>query len=182
MQETAIPSCIPALQFIWASYIKEKLSSTIASCLHDIIGGTCVSISKLAKTMVKHCVAAECSNTYKVSLYKFPQDSTIRQEWTRQVKRIRADWSGPSDHSILCSEHFTDDSFEPNYLLASDFGLEKTSKLKLGGIPTIFNWPQVVKLRKMKTIEDKCGSSNVDGMPATKRRRGAHEKRERARV
>ena len=59
-------------------------------------------------TMVKSCVAANCSNTYRdgVSLFKFPKDPALRQKWIKNVQRTRAKWSGPSEHSVSCSQHF----------------------------------------------------------------------------
>ena len=72
-------------------------------------------------TMVKHCVAAGYSSTYSdnVSLFKFPKDTVLRQKWGKNVQRTRAQWSGPSEHSILCSQHFDSSCFEPDSELAS---------------------------------------------------------------
>ena len=90
------------------------------------------------KKMVKQCVAAGCSNTYKdnVSFFKFPRDPVMQQKWVKQVQRTRAEWSGPNEHSVVCSVHFTDNCFEIN--LAEKFGLEKRKKLKEDAVPTIF--------------------------------------------
>ena len=70
--------------------------------------------------MPKRFVAAGCSNTYsnKVSLFKFPKVPVLRQKWVKQVQRTRAEWSGPSDHSVLCSDHFDSSCFEPDTKLA----------------------------------------------------------------
>ena len=40
-------------------------------------------------TMVKSCVAANCSNTYGhgISLFKFPKDPELRQKWIREPER-----------------------------------------------------------------------------------------------
>ena len=40
----------------------------------------------------------------------------------KQVHGTRAEWSGPSKHSILCSKHFSDDYFLP----AASMGLKRT--------------------------------------------------------
>ena len=41
--------------------------------------------------MVKHCVVAGCSNTYKdgVSLFLFPKDEELQKKWAQQVKRVK---------------------------------------------------------------------------------------------
>ena len=71
--------------------------------------------------MVKRCVAAGCSNTYKdgVSLFQFPRDAVLEKQWTKEVQKTRAKWQGPSDSSVLCSEHFTNDCFEEDTDLGS---------------------------------------------------------------
>ena len=72
------------------------------------------SISSLCLTMVKRCAAADSSNTYKdgVSLFLFPKDPELRKKWADQVKRTRDKWDGPTDHSVLCSNHFDERCFE----------------------------------------------------------------------
>ena len=90
--------------------------------------------------MVKRCVAAGCSNTYSdnVSLFKFPKDPVLRQKWVKNVQRTRAQWSGPSEHSVLCSEHFDSSCFEPDSELASQMGMQKRKRLKDDAVPTLF--------------------------------------------
>ena len=65
-------------------------------------------------------MAAGCSKTHSdgVSLFKFPREEARRQEWVRQVKRTRDKWNGPSDSSVLCSNHFEEACFEPASFLA----------------------------------------------------------------
>ena len=85
--------------------------------VHEILLRVCIKYTVLFarlyifKRMVKRCIAAGCSNTYKqnVSLFIFPRDPTLRERWTRQVRRTRAGWSGPTATSYLCSNHFTED-------------------------------------------------------------------------
>ena len=61
--------------------------------------------------MPNRCVAAGCCSipSDEVTLYKFPKDPVLRKKWIEQVKRTRDRWSGPSENSSLCSNHFTDD-------------------------------------------------------------------------
>jgi transposase len=85
-------------------------------------------------------VAANCSNTNKegVSLHKFPTDETRKKLWKKQVQRPRANCSGHSTTSVICSEHFTDGSFDESSGLQMAKGFTKRRKLKPDAVPTIF--------------------------------------------
>ena len=127
--------------------------------------------------MVKTCVAAGCSNTYKegVSLFHFPKDSVMRKKWADQVKKIRDKWE-PTDHSVLCSKHFEESCFETDTLLMGSLGLgKKKIYLKADAVPTLFSKP--ISALKRTT------PSEASPVPEQKRRKSAaYEKRERARV
>ena len=149
------------------------------------------------KKMVKRCVAAGCSNTYRenVSFFKFPCFPIMRQKLVKQVQRTRAEWSGPSEHLVICSVHFNDDCFETN--LAEKFGLEKRKRLKEDAVPTIFcrfcsqsqknpslsMEPEASRSSKRKGITEELDlSKTADDFASTKKKMSAYEKRERARV
>ena len=122
-------------------------------------------------------MAAGCSNTHSqgVSLFTFPREVKLKKQWIREVKKTRDKWQGPSESSVLCSDHFTEDSFDSATLLEAQFGLLKKRKLKPGAVPTLFKKPEAL-LRK------RAGSTQDLEVPAPKRREGAYEKRERSRV
>ena len=128
--------------------------------------------------MVKRCVAAGCSNTNAdgVSLYKFPKDEALRSQWIKQVQRFRAEWTATS-YSVLCSQHFNDDCFEPDSKIAATFGMQKAKRLKSGAVPTIFDRPSSSEEVRRKRVAEP--TSLVSG---TKKRRSAYEKRENYRV
>ena len=139
--------------------------------------------------MVNRCVAAGCCNTPsdRVSLLKFPSDGALRRKWKKQVQRTRAKWKA-NEHSFLCSDHFTEDCFEVDSALASQFGMKKRRRLKPGAIPTIFHRPSTAQVR---TSEAEKGSSRkrtsgacpiVGDEGSSKQKRGAVEKRERREV
>ena len=44
----------------------------------------------------------------------------------------------PAEHSVVCSEHFTQDCFEADAATAATFGISKTRRLKPDTVPTIF--------------------------------------------
>ena len=108
--------------------------------------------------MGKNCVAAGCSNTHKkgISLFKFPTDKHLR---IRQVQRTRDKWKGPSEYSCICSQHFTEDCFEPMSVMSSKVGVKMNQP---DAVPTIFPCP--------------------NDAPIPKRAPAVFEKRERARV
>ena len=82
--------------------------------------------------MGKRCIATGCSNTNSdgVSLFRFPRDPSLRKKWNKQVQRTRADWKDATEYSVLCSDHFTSDSFEMDSFLAARFGMAKKKRLK----------------------------------------------------
>ena len=75
--------------------------------------------------MVKSCVAAGCSITSSdgLSLFKFPSDPVLRPRWTKHVQRTRACWNGPS--SFVHINHFSEDCFESDSVIAASMGLTK---------------------------------------------------------
>lgn len=101
----------------------------------------------------------------------------MRQRWAKQVQRTRMDWTGPNDHSVLCSDHFTKECFKINFL--ESFGT-RTNKLKPGAVPTVFTRPAVSKRKYSELNHPSPDFGSCDQMP--KRKRVAYEKRERSRV
>ena len=135
--------------------------------------------------MVKCCIAAGCSNTYKqnVSLFIFPRDPTLRERWTRQVRRTRAGWSGPTATSYLCSNHFTEDCFDESSLMAAKLGFKKRKTLKPDTVPTVF--PRTAEQKAApppsKRLAASC-NTEPGSSQALKKARSAFEKRERTRL
>ena len=116
--------------------------------------------------MVRNCIVFGCSNTPKkgVTLFnKFPTDARLKRAWTLQVQRTKAQWKGPSKHSAVCSDHFSEDCFEPMSVTSKKLGIKMKQMLKPTGIPSIF----------------KCPSSSPKRL---QRPSSALEKRERGRV
>lgn len=136
MQETTIPSYISALLLFWASYARSKLAVSHCFLLRGLIGGTGVEVLDLSldKQRWLSAVWLVVVQTHINMELACIIPVRIRQEWIRQTQRTRDQWTGPSEHSVLCSEHFAD--VEPDFLLSS---LPKTKRLKPGAIPTIFN-------------------------------------------
>ena len=151
------------------------------------------SVASYIVKMVKSCVAAGCSKTSSdgVSFFKFPSDPVLRQRWTKQVQRTRACWNGPSPHSVLCINHFSEDCFEPDSAIAASMGLTKRRRLKQDAIPTIFDKPvqhsrtssaSGSSSRKRAAAITTTPEDTQTGRSEKKRSRGAFEKRERSRV
>ena len=137
--------------------------------------------------MVKRCVATGCSNTYKdgISLYTFPRDPALRKQWTKGVQRTCANWQGPSNNSVLCSEHFTSDCFEVDTAIAASFGIEKRRRLKPNAVPTVFHRHLSHSSTEAEaqdvSLTSRKRSISADCTPV-QQKRAAFEKRERIRV
>ena len=82
--------------------------------------------------------------------------------WTLQVRRTRDKWGGPTKYSAVCSEHFTEDCFQPTSVMSKKLGIKMKQLLKPTAIPTSFN--------------------RLTSTPKRLRSSSAVQKRERARV
>ena len=125
--------------------------------------------------MVNRCVAAGCSNTSndRVSLHKFPKQRALRTKWEKQVQRTRAHWKA-TDHSCLCSEHFSKDCFKVDSDLAATFGLNKKRSLKPDAVPSIFHR----SVEATRSVAGKRESRTWDDSACLTTKRRAVEKRE----
>lgn len=94
--------------------------------------------------------------------------------WTKEVKKNRANWTGPTKCSVLCSEHFERTCFEEGPLRRQQMGIptKRPLVLKKGAVPTIF------KKASTATTEEPSTSTSTGG----KTERAAYVKRERKRV
>ena len=136
--------------------------------------------------MVKRYVAAGFSNTYSdnVSMLKFPKDPILRQKWVKNVQRTRAQWSGPSEHSVLCIQHFDSSCFEPDSELASQMGMQKHRRLKDGAVPTLLKRPVAPVPESLVSEAVPCtlshkrasSSSSLADAGSSKKKRAAYEK------
>jgi hypothetical protein len=101
----------------------------------------------------------------------------------KQVRRTRAQWT-PTKHSVLCSEHFSEDSFEVDSAIAATFGIPKKRRLKPDAVPTIFQRQSSLGSASEDQLPRKRLATDTDPPTAnsSKRARAAAEKRERIRV
>lgn len=119
----------------------------------------------------KFCSAYGCSKSSSatntaVSFHLFPDpssDSDRHDQWVREVKRTREDWKYTKSYSVLCSEHFTENDFEPVNIIQKQLGYKTKPTLKANAVPSKF----------FKRTHDKP--------PPTKRSRTSIEKREASR-
>ena len=69
-------------------------------------------------------------------MHKFPTDTSLASKWSKVIRIHRADWTGPSSSSRLCSLHFTSDCYNRETI---KMRLEdKRLNMKEGSIPTLF--------------------------------------------
>ena len=109
--------------------------------------------------MGKNCIAFGCHTHQKgFSLFKFPTDEKLRKAWTLQVQRTRDKWHGPTKNSAVCSEHFTEDCFEPISVMSAKVGMKMKHMLKPNAIPTIFKRPSTTpkRLRSSSAVEKRA--------------------------
>ncbi|XP_048749152.2 uncharacterized protein LOC125662142 isoform X2 [Ostrea edulis] len=93
-----------------------------------------------SKSKGRMCVVAGCNNrpSDTVSVHVFPKDKRQRAAWTRFVRLTRADWTGPSQYTVVCSAHFTDGCFEAQFSLMREFGIPAKKRLCRGAIPSLY--------------------------------------------
>ena len=86
------------------------------------------------------CVVRDCSNVAGpgMSIHACPSNRKDRIKWMNFVRMHRANFA-PAKNFVVCSEHFTPESF---YQLLPVFG--STRRLKKGSCPTI--WKEVSKI------------------------------------
>ena len=125
--------------------------------------------------MPHRCVAGGCSNTGKcsVSLHGWPLSHYYSRLWTNAVKNTRANFT-LTNSSKLCSDHFDEDAYEPNAVIAQSLGLKLKRTLKADAVPTIFV--------RSNSKEKQNQSAEVPEKDVEKPARAAFRKRESARI
>lgn len=68
-------------------------------------------------------------------MHKFPKDANLKRQWLKFVQVKRANFVEPSEHSVICSSHFSSDCYEKSYM--TEMGLKKQKQLIAGAVPTI---------------------------------------------
>ena len=103
----------------------------------------------LLVTMPDRCVVYGCSNQTgfkNISLHRIPyfnDDSSVgkrrRNKWVTFVQRRRDKWT-PTSKSVVCSEHFTPDSFEVSSDTVSTYKKRRLKRDQIGiiAIPSIY--------------------------------------------
>ena len=118
--------------------------------------------------MPKKCCAANCSNqkSSTISLHHFPlKDSKRLAAWNRFIRVKRADWKGPSPHSVLCSAHFLPTDYEQ--ALQREMGFTKSPALKQDAVPTIHAKPKMDRARPSQKYADEPVFKKIRSSSAT---------------
>ncbi|XP_033728274.1 THAP domain-containing protein 5-like [Pecten maximus] len=127
------------------------------------------------------CAAFNCSNRtgQKISLFTFPKDTKLRNEWTKRLKR--KDYV-PSDYSRLCQMHFTPESFTKDPRITSSIGFKpKLIRLKPDAVPTIFDF-STPKSRSQDARTPESDSLSEETLSRKRSRSRAIQKRRRLEV
>ena len=135
--------------------------------------------------MPHRCVAGGCSNTAKnnVSLHGWPSSPYFSRLWTNAVKNTRANFV-LTKSSKLCSDHFSENAYEPQSVIANALGVDMKKMLKADAAPTAFTCPKKKQSGSAVSVEESilCGFQFHSSSHSEKQPRGAFRKREAARV
>jgi len=90
--------------------------------------------------MPRRCSTRKMIGGKGYSLHVFPKIERIWQLCKSAVKLHRKDFDDPSDSSLLCSRHFTDDCFEiEGQRYRNEYGIPAQKRLvKKDAVPAIF--------------------------------------------
>ncbi|KAK8779232.1 hypothetical protein V5799_019425 [Amblyomma americanum] len=70
------------------------------------------------------------------ALHKFPRDNEQRDAWIKFVRATGRHYWTPAKTSVLCSLHFTTDSYYNMY--AAELGIPAQRRLRPGAVPTVY--------------------------------------------
>ena len=101
------------------------------------------------KGIMLHLDVLYYNQNKKGVLFKFLVDSKLRRA---RVQRTRDKCKGPSEHSALCSEHFSEECFEPTSVISKKIGLKMKQMIKPDAILTIFSRPAPTTSTKLKQL------------------------------
>ena len=100
--------------------------------------------------MVNYCCVPHCNKT---GGFLFPHDKELFKKWQVAVCRVTAQkkiWK-PSEHSVVCKEHFEETDFIENN--TSGYARER-QKLKDGVVPSVFSFKKSAN-KKSKILRQK---------------------------
>ncbi|KAK3748319.1 hypothetical protein QZH41_018302 [Actinostola sp. cb2023] len=129
--------------------------------------------------MGKRCVVSNCGNSSSngFHMHKFPKDLHLTRQWTKFVQTRRADFQQPSQYSVICSAHFTEDCYEKSYM--AEMGLKKQTRLVPGAVPTIHPvLPQTTERKRSMPTNEAADAGTTTSAAFTKKRSRAVEKLE----
>ena len=111
-----------------------------------------------------HCCVPECENHSKKSenrsFHRIPKENATQKAW---IARLRRDNLPPLDNCYVCSDHFTEDCFEKNFVVELT-GQKIKRRLKL---PSLFSFgpppkqPRVTSVARAKKRADKALTKKV---------------------
>ncbi|XP_062608024.1 THAP domain-containing protein 10-like [Saccostrea cucullata] len=102
-----------------------------------------------------------------------PGDRDVAIDNRTACQFMKADWSGPSKYTVICSDHLKPDCYEVHFSLMQDFGIHTKKRLRQGSIPSIYP-----KRKRDELIDAFLEPPHINTPPV----RGTHAKRERSRI
>lgn len=104
--------------------------------------------------MVTSCCAynctQRCTSSSNISFHSFPKNPDLLKEWLTAIRRKNFE---PSIYSRICSNHFTEESFETS-------GWSCVPKLKIDAVPSIFDFRKNLPKRKRPTSNIETTDTN----------------------
>ena len=50
-------------------------------------------------------------------MHKFPKDANLRRQWVKIVQVKGANFVEPTEHSVICNNHFSPDCYEKRFVV-----------------------------------------------------------------
>ena len=101
-------------------------------------------------------------------MHTFPKDANLKRQWVKFVQVKRADFVEPSEHSVVCSSHFSLDCYEKSYMV--EMGLKKQKQLLPGAVPTIQALPEANSSKVKKRPIPSADSDDLKVADRTEKR------------
>ncbi|XP_030046207.1 uncharacterized protein LOC115460579 [Microcaecilia unicolor] len=103
------------------------------------------------------CAASGCKERRyhdRITFHRFPSDPVLRQRWLTEIRRENF---VPSKFTVLCSKHFREEDMDRTSM--------SIVRLRVGAVPSIFDFPSHLCRVKKTQKSPKARSSNAPLIP-----------------
>ncbi|CAG2214457.1 unnamed protein product [Mytilus edulis] len=120
------PALYPSIDTILCVLLTMPVASATAERSFSVLKRLKTYIRSTMRNDRLSALVAGCNNSAKTghTQHAFPKDDRQRNLWVRFVKLTRVDFTVPTKHSAICSEHFSEECYEVDRLRFKElFGL-----------------------------------------------------------